>query len=82
MYYNTKNQQIYHSLPNNAYNSNKALVQNLPLASIQTIADCGYYTIRSDSPTQPDNTIEDISSRVVNIDTPYIDIIRTWINQE
>lgn len=80
MYYNIKNQSISSYLPNNCYNSSGCLVQNLQYADIETKADCGYYTIRSDNPLQPDNTTEDINARVVIIDKPYVDIIRTWIS--
>lgn len=43
------------------------------------LIDAGYLTVRSDIPPQPENTTEDVSSRVVNIDSPYVDVIRTWI---
>jgi hypothetical protein len=46
---------------------------------ISILAEGGYYTVRSDSPPQPDNTVENISQRVVDLDKPYVDIIRTWI---
>lgn len=79
MYYNINKHIIYTNLPNNAYNNNKSLIQNLELTDIHTKADCGYYTIRNDSPSQPPQTIEDISARIVSLDKPYVDIIRTWI---
>ena len=79
MYYNIKNNIEYYTLPTNAYNNDKCLVQNLPLADAITKADCGYYTIRNDSPVQPPNTIEDVQNRVITLDKPYIDIVRQWI---
>lgn len=79
MYYNIKNQNIYYSLPDCAYTASGNLVQNLTYADIEVKASCGYYTIRNDSPIQPENAIENIDARIVNIDKPYVDIIRTWI---
>ncbi|NDG32694.1 hypothetical protein EB118_21795 [bacterium] len=35
--------------------------------------------MRNDSPTQPENTFENVATRVVSIDKPYVDVTRTWI---
>lgn len=78
MYYHIQSQQIISDLPGSAFNSSGTLVQGLSNFDTTIIADCGFLTVRSDT-TQPANTIEDYSSRVVSIDYPYVDITRVWV---
>ena len=77
MYYNTKNQTITNSIPKSIKLSNGTLITgNINDPTI--LADAGYLTVRSDTPDQPENTVENVSSRIVNVDGNFVDIIRTW----
>jgi hypothetical protein len=78
MYYNIHNQQVINSPPSSITLQNGTVITGDNL-DISILAEGGYYTVRSDSPPQPDNTVENISQRVVDLDKPYVDIIRTWI---
>jgi hypothetical protein len=78
MYYNTRNNTI-ENLPLSGYLENGTLVQGLDLADNETRKLCGFLSIISDSPTQPDNTIEDETQRVVNIENDQVSVLRTWI---
>jgi len=78
MYYNTNNQTITNNIPKSIRLSNGTLITgNINDPTI--LADAGYLTVRSDMPDQPENTIEDVSSRVVNVDGNFVDIVRTWM---
>jgi hypothetical protein len=78
MYYNTNNQTITNNIPKSIRLSNGTLITgNINDPTI--LADAGYLTVRSDTPDQPENTIEDVSSRVVNVDGNFVDIVRTWM---
>lgn len=79
MYYDINNQQVIEVLPGSATNSSGVLVQGLSGFDANTIADCGFLTVRSSTP-QPENTIEDISQRNVSVDYPYADITRVWVS--
>jgi hypothetical protein len=78
MYYNIYNQTIINYAPSSITLDNGTVItgENLDLS---ILAEGGYYTVRSDNPPQPENTVESISQRVVNLDKPYVDITRTWI---
>ena len=78
MYYNINNQQTTNSYPNTLILSNRAVITGENF-DINILASAGYYSVRTDSPVQPENTIEDVASRIINLDVPYVDIIRTWI---
>jgi hypothetical protein len=78
MYYNTNNQTITNNIPNIIKLSNGTIISG-PMNDPAVLADAGYLTVRSDTPDQPENTIEDASQRVVNIDGNFVDIVRTWI---
>lgn len=78
MYYNIHNQQITSSYPTRLTLSNGTLITGESF-DMNVLADVGYYTVRNDDPIQPENTIEDVIARVVNLDKPYVDIQRTWI---
>jgi len=76
MYYNTNNQTLTSSIPNIIKLSNGTIISG-PMNDPAVLADAGYLTVRSDTPDQPENTIEDVSQRVVNIDGNFVDIVRT-----
>lgn len=78
MYYNTNNQTITNSIPKSIKLSNGTLITG-NISDPAILADAGYLTVRSDTPDQPENTIEDVSSRVVNVDGNFVDIVRTWV---
>lgn len=78
MYYNIHNQQIVNSHPSTLTLSNGTVITGESF-DVVVLADAGYYTVRNDTPQQPENTTEDVGARVVNLDKPYADIVRTWI---
>lgn len=78
MYYNINDQSIVNNYPTSLTMSNGAIITGTNF-DIDILADVGYYTIRNDNPTQPENSVEDLSARIINLDKPYVDIIRTWI---
>lgn len=78
MYYNINNQTITSSYPNTLTLSNGTVITGDNFDS-NLLTNAGYLTVRSDTPTQPENSTEDVSQRIVNIDGDYVDIIRTWI---
>lgn len=78
MYYDINNKILINTLPNSITLSNGTVITG-PINDVIILADAGYLTVRSDAPEQPDNTTEDASQRVINIDGNVVDIIRTWI---
>lgn len=78
MYYNTNNQSLVNNYPKTLTLSNGTIVTGENFDS-NILTNAGYLAVRSDTPTQPENSTEDVSQRVVNIDGDYVDIIRTWI---
>lgn len=78
MYYNIKSQEIISNYPNTLLLDNGTIITG-DTFSTNLLAEAGFYTIRNDFPAQPANTTEDINSRVVVLDKPYVDINRTWI---
>lgn len=79
MYYDTNNQILINTLPNSITLSNGTVITG-PIDNVEILTNAGYLTVRSDTPEQPENTTEDVSKRVVNIDGNVVDIIRTWIS--
>lgn len=79
MFYNFKNHTIIKDLPLNGYLANGALVQRLDLADFETIKKCGFLPIVSDTPAQPENSIEDLTKRIVTLEYDGVYISRTWI---
>lgn len=81
MYYDSKNKIIINQLPKNSIGPDGKFYINFDLAdNINLWADHGYFTVRNDSPTEPSELHEeDITKRIITIDYPYVDIIRTWI---
>jgi hypothetical protein len=78
MYFNIKNQQLLNNYPNSLILDNGTLISGNNLDA-NILAEGGYYTVRNDEPTQPENTIENVSQRSVILDKPYVDITRVWI---
>jgi hypothetical protein len=78
MYYNINNQQLVNNGPTSITLDNGTIITGENLDN-SVLAEGGYYSVRSDNPSQPENTVEDVSQRVVNIDKPYVDITRVWI---
>lgn len=83
MFYDNKNSIIINKLPKNSIGPNGQYYINFDTANdINLWADHGYFSVRNDSPPEPSETHEeDVSKRVVVVDYPYADIIRTWIIQ-
>jgi hypothetical protein len=79
MYYNTKTEQILNSVPLNGYLPEGSLVQGLDLATNDIQKLCGILSVISDTPEQPENTVEDESQRVVSVEENGVSIVRTWI---
>jgi hypothetical protein len=77
MLYYLENKTFFDNAPNLIKLSNGTIITGV-VRDINVLADAGYYTVRSDEPPQPQNSIENYSARVVNLDGPYVDIIRTW----
>lgn len=78
MLYDIKNETLLASAPPTLVLDNGTLITG-SISDIQVLANAGYYTVRNDSPTQPENTIEDVSLRTVSLDKPYVDVTRVWI---
>jgi len=78
MYYNTNDNSLTSILPNTIKLSNGTVMTG-PVSDPAILANAGYLTVRSDTPEQPENTVEDVSSRVVNVDGNFVDIVRTWV---
>ena len=79
MYYNIYDQTFVNNPPDKIVLTNGTVITGSNL-SLDILAEAGFYLVRNDSPSQPDNTVENISQRVVNLDKPYVDITRTWIS--
>jgi hypothetical protein len=78
MYYNTNNQMLVNNYPKTVTLSNGTIVTGDNFDT-SILTNAGYLTVRSDTPTSPENSIEDVSQRVVNIDGDFVDVVRTWI---
>jgi hypothetical protein len=78
MYYNTNNQSLVNNYPKTLTLNNGTIVTGDNFDS-NILTNAGYLAVRSDTPPQPENSAEDVSQRVVNVDGDYVDIIRTWI---
>lgn len=78
MYYNINNQTLVNDYPKSLVLSNGTVITGENF-DINILSNAGYLTVRSDTPAQPENSTEDLSQRVVNIDGDYVDVIRTWI---
>jgi hypothetical protein len=77
MLYYLKDKTFVNNAPSLIKLSNGTIITGI-VRDINVLADAGYYTVRSDEPTKPENSVENYSARVVTIDGPYVDIVRTW----
>jgi hypothetical protein len=73
-----KDNNILLNAPSSVTLSNGTLVTG-PITDTNILADAGYLTIRTDEPVQPENTMEDVSQRIVSVDGNYVDITRVWV---
>jgi hypothetical protein len=79
MYYNTNSQTLVNNYPKTLTLSNGTIITGDNFDS-NILTNAGYLAVRSDTPTQPENSTEDVSQRVVNVDGDYVDIVRTWVS--
>jgi hypothetical protein len=79
MFYNINTNQILNNVPLSGYTNNGVLVQGLNITDAETQKNCGILPVKNDSPSQPQNTIEDISNRSVIIEEDGVIINRVWI---
>jgi hypothetical protein len=77
MFYNKHNKNLLNSVPNTIQLNNGTIVTGV-ITDTKILADAGYLMVRNDMPPQPENTFEDVSERIVNIDGDVVDIVRTW----
>lgn len=91
MFYNTNTNQILNACPPNGYlpvneqqddgsiQTRLVLVQGLNISDFATQKACGILPIKSDTPTQPDNSYEDITQRNVVIENDGVVITRVYV---
>jgi len=80
MYYNNNDKILIRKLPKNILRNDNSLFINFDQSDLYTLADYGFYTVRNDNIETNPNYIEDISKRIINLDRPYADIIRVWVD--
>jgi hypothetical protein len=79
MFYNIHTGQIASTYPTSLVLSNGTLLSASTGIDIYTLAECGWYTVRTDNLEHDIALVEDESLRSIVIDKPYVDISRTWI---
>ncbi len=79
MYYNSRTNELINKMPLNGYFEDGTLVQGLDLADIQTQQLCGIMPVKSDSPAQPANTVEDLAQRSVVLEEDGVVVTRVWV---
>lgn len=79
MYYNTRNQELISNISLNGYFEDGTLVQGLDIADSETQKLCGIIPVVSDTPPQPDNTVEDVEQRTVTVEENGAIVERVWI---
>lgn len=91
MFYNINTNQILNSCPLNGYlpvNEQQAdgsvktrlvLVQGLNISDFETQKACGILPVKSDTPTQPEDSYEDVSQRNVVIQNDGVVITRVYL---
>jgi hypothetical protein len=79
MFYNTRTQQLLNTCPLNGYLSDGTLVQGLNITDAATQKACGILPVLSDTPSQPEGYLEDLSQRVISVEENRVNIIRTWV---
>lgn len=78
MYYDTRSNTLLNSMPQNGHLENGTLVQGLDLAEVEIQKLCGIFPVKSDSPNQPENTIEDVSQRSIVVEEDGVIVTRVW----
>lgn len=79
MYYNTRNHELIGSVPLNGYFEDGTLVQGLDLANAETQKLCGIIPVTSDTPEQPENTVEDVAQRTITVEETGVVVVRVWV---
>jgi len=79
MYFNSRTNQIIDNVPLNGYYEDNTLVQGLNITDALTQKLCGILPIKSDSPSQPEYTTEDIAQRQIIIEDDGVIILRVWV---
>jgi len=79
MYYNTRNHELISNIPLNGTFEDGTLVQGLNITDAETQKLCGFLPVKSDSPVQPENTIEDVTQRAITIEEDGVVVVRVWI---
>lgn len=79
MFYNTRTQELLHNMPLDGYFEDGTLVQGLDLADAETQKLCGIIPVVSDTPPQPENTVEDVEQRTVTVEEDGVVVVRVWV---
>lgn len=80
MYYNVNDEILVPRVPRTLLRPDNSIFINFNNADINTLADYGYYTVRSDNQPPNANSIEDTANREVTLEKPYADVSRKWIS--
>lgn len=80
MFYDNKNNILTNKLPKNSIGPNGQYYINFDTTNdINLWADHGYFSVRNDNLEKPSqNHEEDVNKRIIILDYPYADVIRTW----
>lgn len=80
MFYNINTSELLSVCPPNGYLSpNGSLVQGLDISDFETQKACGILPVKSDSPSRPENSYEDVSQRGIVIENDGVLITRVWV---
>lgn len=79
MHYNTRTNTLIDTLPLDGYFEDGTLVQGLDLADAETQKLCGILPVTSDSPPQPEGTVEDETQRQITVGENGVDVVRVWV---
>jgi len=91
MFYNINTNELLQSCPLNGHLSitepqpdgsssiRLVLVQGLDVADFETKKACGILPVKSDSPTQPENSYEDVSQRNIVIEDDGVIVTRVYL---
>lgn len=80
MYYNTRTNELLSMVPPNGHFADGTLVQGLDLADMETQRLCGILPVKSDTPAQPENTVEDVSQRQIAVEDDGAIVVRVWVS--
>lgn len=81
MYYDIANHNIVADLPVSCLDSNGNYVIGLEFLDDEGLFACGYCRVDDNSPAQPPNTVEDVSSRQVTVNGFRASLVKTWMAQ-